>query len=82
MGYKTSKDYDRLVELLDRGEHIIIIFGSYSEFATKDKNKGYFVGDSWLDCDIEFAIFADKSAAKLKEFCQGDEVEFIDPADY
>ena len=79
MRYITSKDYDRLVELLDNREHVIILTGIRSYFASYDKYKGYYIGNTWLEHDIEFCLFHSKDKEELKDFCAQEECEFIDP---
>ena len=82
MNYKTSNDYDLLIELIDSGEHIIVIFGTCSYFASYDIYKGYYVGHSWLEHDIELSEFANEDVEAFKDFCKEHDVEFIDPYSY
>ena len=82
MNYKTSTDYERLAKLIRKRKHVIVIAGTCVYFASYDKWKGYYIGHSWFEHDIEFSIFANKDVALFKDFCREYEVEYLDPEDY
>lgn len=82
MNYKTSTDYDRLAKLIREGKHVIVIAGTWVYFASYDKRKGYYVGRSWWEHDIEFSTFTNKDVDLFKDFCREYEVEYLDPEDY
>ena len=81
MAYKTSHDYARLIELLNAKKHILVIIDESSFFASTDKWKGYYIGHSWLEHDIEMSVFANKDPESLIEFCENHKVEFLEPDD-
>ena len=81
MAYKTSKNYDRLIELLDKKKNVLVIVGTSSFFASIDEWKGYYIGHSWLNHGIEFSLFASKSAEEFAAFCRERGLEFLEPDD-
>ena len=72
-GYKTSKDYKRLKELLDSGYRIILICDEkYLGFGTKEDDYYHFGGE------IGISHFIPKY---FEESCEQDLIEFVDPED-
>lgn len=73
-GYKTSKDYKRLKEMLDNGYSIIFFKknGAYPSIAKKD-SEGYWFWECGLaELDNEYAYLY---------LCHQHDIEFIEPTE-
>lgn len=84
-GYKTSKDYKHLKELLDNGYQVVC-------FCTYDVNKGYYVTDVCkATCydgryqisarGIEYGAYWPKMHRykSFEDMCENRNIEFIEP---
>jgi len=80
-GYKTSKDYKRLKELLDNGYEVIVIAGGYAPgiqptLGIGRKSAEYYVLGTiltWAESYIEGCGW------DWEPYCQINKVEFIEP---
>lgn len=75
MSYKTSKDYNRLVELLDDGDKIFGYLSNEVFQCYQNNTLGYEIES--MEEQVE-----NLSTAELLTFCEENDIEFIDPADY
>lgn len=74
-GYKTSKDYKRLKELLDSGKKVIVICEEeYLGFGTYEKD----TGDYYFGGRIGITYF---SPDEFEKKCARDRLEFIEPTE-
>ena len=69
-GYKTSRDYKRLKEFLDKGWRVIIICGGTLAYAVRGV-KSYHIFCVLLPLNI--------SKADFEETCRFEDIEFIEP---
>lgn len=73
-GYKTSKDYKRLKELLDKGYKVICLWTQNNLYPPRisfaEKIKDYYAVANWT-CRVESKDF--------DLFCEIRQVEFIEP---
>lgn len=74
-GYKTSKDYKRLKELLDSGHKVIVICDEkYLGFGIKEED----TGDYYFGGRIGITYFIPEL---FEEHCAQDRLEFIEPTE-
>lgn len=74
MSYQTSKDYRRLIELLDGGDKIFGYLGNEVFQCYQNSTLGY-------ELESIYEQLENATAAELLKFCEESDVEFIDPAD-
>ena len=71
-GYKTSKDYKRLKELLDNGYKVIVICDDCIGFGVKEED----TGDYYFGGKIGITYF---NPELFEMNCEDDDLEFIEP---
>ena len=76
-GYKTSKDYKRLKELLD-AENEVIIFGKYGVDMARLRNKDN--PEIWNYDFGSFTIFSTRFE-RLEKILNDNGIEFIEPTE-
>lgn len=71
-GYKTSRDYKRFRELLDKGKKVIVLCGyDGCGIAHKDYTNWYCVNGFYKD--------ADASDEAFRKWCANHNIEFLEP---
>lgn len=80
-GYKTSKDFKRLRELLDKGQEVIVIYPDEDivhqmRFAWKRPGGVYYLGNGR---HYATASLAEESFYSFERACKNIGIEFIEP---